>query len=53
MNSTTAVTLQSLATVCLGAAVEQFSTHNYVVGCLCGLLGVIAYVVYEVVPAKQ
>jgi hypothetical protein len=52
MNTSTNVGLQTLATVCLGAAVEQFSVHSYLVGSLVGIIGIIAYVVYEIVPVK-
>lgn len=53
MTTSTGVALQTLATVCLGAAVEQFSVHNYLVGVGLGALGVVAYVVYEVTPTKS
>jgi len=46
------VALQTVATLSLAVAAEQFATHDYWVAIGAGLLGVVAYVIYEVLPQK-
>ena len=52
MNSTAFVALQSVATVALAAAAEQFAAHNYLVAIGCAVVGIVAYAAYELIPQK-
>lgn len=53
MKSSGFVALQTFATLALAIATEQFATHNFWVGVACGVLGIAAYVAYELLPIKQ
>lgn len=45
--------LQVFATLCLATATTLFALHDYLMGLGSGLLGIIAYVVYEVLPDNK
>jgi hypothetical protein len=46
-------TLQVVGTVALAAAVEQFAAKDYWVAISATLVGILAYVVYELIPPKS
>lgn len=53
MSSSYFVVLQTLATGFLAAATERLLAHDYIMASILAVVGIVGYVVYEVVPSNK